>query len=185
MEQLNNLEIQALNEALDDEYHSWSTYDQVIADFGEQRPFTNIRDAEARHIGALRVLYERYQVPFPPNAWLGKVERYETLQAACHAAAAAEIANAALYDRLFAAVAARDDITEVFHRLLEASQDRHLPAFRRCEQRGAGGGRGAGTDPGSGPGSGQRRRRRRGGRGDEASDSPRCGNGGGSRSGQD
>ncbi|MBI2226155.1 MAG: hypothetical protein HYU44_14665 [Betaproteobacteria bacterium] len=35
MSTLAQAEIRALNEALDDEYRSWATYDQVIADFGE------------------------------------------------------------------------------------------------------------------------------------------------------
>ena len=35
MSNLIEIEIRALNEALDDEYRSWATYDQVIADFGE------------------------------------------------------------------------------------------------------------------------------------------------------
>ena len=52
---LSALEIHALHEALEDEYRAWATYDQVIADFGDVRPFNNIRNAEARHIEALRV----------------------------------------------------------------------------------------------------------------------------------
>lgn len=47
-------EIHALNETLDDEYRSWASYDQVIADFGDVRPFSNIRAAEARHIENVR-----------------------------------------------------------------------------------------------------------------------------------
>ena len=35
MDRLTEHEIEALREALDDEYHAWATYDQVIADFGE------------------------------------------------------------------------------------------------------------------------------------------------------
>ncbi len=35
MNSLTEIEIRALNEALDDEYRSWATYDQVIADFGK------------------------------------------------------------------------------------------------------------------------------------------------------
>lgn len=34
MDRLTEHEIEALREALDDEYHAWATYDQVIADFG-------------------------------------------------------------------------------------------------------------------------------------------------------
>ena len=52
MTELADAEIRALNEALDDEYHAWATYDQVIAYFGEVAPFRHIREAEARHIAA-------------------------------------------------------------------------------------------------------------------------------------
>lgn len=38
---LTETEIRALNEALDNEHRSWATYDQVIADFGELRPFSS------------------------------------------------------------------------------------------------------------------------------------------------
>lgn len=131
---LNENEIAALNAALDDEHHAWATYDQVIRDFGLVRPFSNIRDAEARHIDALLVLFERYGVPVPANPWPGRVERYPTLHDACVAAVAAEIANAALYERLLASTT-RPDILAVFGNLQEASQQRHLRAFQRCVER--------------------------------------------------
>jgi len=69
-------EIRALEEALDDEYRAWCTYDQVIADFGEIRPFSNIREAEGRHIEALLALFARYGLAAPRNRWPGKVARY-------------------------------------------------------------------------------------------------------------
>ena len=47
---LNKAELAALHEALEDEYRAWATYDQVIRDFGEVRPFSNIREAEARPV---------------------------------------------------------------------------------------------------------------------------------------
>lgn len=72
MGQLSADEIQVLNEALDDEYHAWSTYDQVLADFGVVRPFTRIREAEARHIAALLVLFDRYACPYRPTAGLAR-----------------------------------------------------------------------------------------------------------------
>jgi hypothetical protein len=152
MTDLTQNEIHALSEALDDEYGAWATYDQVIADFGAAPPFSNIRDAEARHIEALHTLYRFYGLPIPPNPWPGKTPRYASLQEACVAGVAAEIANGELYGRLLAATD-RPDILIVFRNLQEASQQRHLPAFERCAQRGAGGG--------GGPGG----RRHRGGRG--------------------
>lgn len=141
MNPLTEAEIHALNEALEDEYLAWATYDQVIADFGEVPPFSNIREAEARHIDALCKLFACYGLPVPKNPWPGKVARYDSLQAACEAGVAAEIANGEMYERLLGATQ-RPDILTVLRNLQEASQQRHLAAFQRCAQRSAGGGGG-------------------------------------------
>lgn len=148
MDGLSEAEIRVLHEALDDEYKAWAIYDQVIADFGEVRPFSNIREAEARHIQALLGLFARYGLAVPDNPWPGKVERYASLQAACEAGVAAEVANAELYDRLLGATR-RPDILVVLRNLQAASQQRHLPAFQRCANGSAGGcGRGGGRGRG-------------------------------------
>ncbi|HSQ71604.1 MAG TPA: hypothetical protein VLM87_04215 [Rubrivivax sp.] len=139
-----------MHEALDDEYQAWTTYDQVIADFGPIRPFVNIRDAEGRHIQALASLYARYGLPLPANPWPGRVPRYASVQAACEAGVAAEIANGAMYERLLAATQ-RPDIAAVLSNLQQASQQRHLPALQRCSQGGGGA---------AGYGGGRQRRRR-------------------------
>lgn len=133
MNNLSDTEINALNEALDDEYHAFAAYNQVIADFGEVPPFVNIRDAEARHIEALLALYKHYGLPIPQDTWPGKVERYASLQDACKAGVAAEIANTEVYERLLKATH-RVGILTVFRNLRDASQQRHLPAFQRCAQ---------------------------------------------------
>jgi len=138
MDSLGSREAAALREALDDEYRAFATYDRVIKDFGPVRPFINIRAAEARHIAALTVLFSRYGLPMPPNKWQGKVTGYADLRAACEAGVAAEIENRALYERLLEDVQ-HADIRRVFLRLQEASQERHLPAFRRCLSRRGGG----------------------------------------------
>jgi hypothetical protein len=134
---LDDSEQQALRDALDDEYRAWATYDQVINDFGPQRPFINIREAEARHIEALRTLFQRYGLDIPENTWPGRGPRYASTREACEAGIEAEIANAALYDRLMRSTG-RQDILAVFGNLRRASQERHLPAFRRCVSRGRG-----------------------------------------------
>ncbi|MGE3762861.1 MAG: DUF2202 domain-containing protein [Kofleriaceae bacterium] len=142
MTELNQAEQQALRDALDDEYKAWAMYDQVVRDFGAERPFINIRSAEVRHISALRALFERYGLEVPANTWAGRVPRYASTREACEAGVAAEIANAALYDRLMRATN-RSDILAVFGHLQRASRERHLRAFERCATRG-GRGRGAG-----------------------------------------
>ena len=65
MTELSESDIRVLHEALDDEYRAWTTYAQVVSDFGDVAPFINIREAEARHIGALRALFLRYNLPIP------------------------------------------------------------------------------------------------------------------------
>ncbi|BAZ94042.1 uncharacterized protein FOKN1_1654 [Thiohalobacter thiocyanaticus] len=137
MDILTEAEIRTLHEALDDEYRAWATYDQVIRDFGEVRPFSNIREAEARHIEAVRSLFLNHGLPVPANPWPGRVERYASLQEACAAGVAAEIANGEMYERLLQTTH-REDILAVLRNLQAASQQRHLPAFRRCAATGNG-----------------------------------------------
>jgi hypothetical protein len=132
--QLSNEEVIALQEALDDEYKAWATYDQVIQDFGPIRPFINIRDAESRHIDALCQLYHEHGLTPPDNNWIGKAPRYDSVKSACAAGVQAEIDNVDLYQRIMAKTD-RPDILRVFQNLQDASQNRHLPAFRRCLQR--------------------------------------------------
>ena len=126
--------IDALCEALDDEYKAWATYDQVISDFGEVRPFINIRDSEERHIQALCSLFDFYGIPVPRNNWPGKVKQYKSLHEACAAGVAAEITNGKMYERLLKSTE-RSDILTVLANLQEASQQRHLAAFQRCVER--------------------------------------------------
>ena len=129
--ELSALEVNALTIALDDEYRAWAVYDQVIADLGNVRPFTAIRRAEESHIAALVTLFDRYGLDVPGNEWLGHVPSFDTLAEACETGVQAEIDNATLYDRLFSMVD-NPDIVQVFTRLQQASQTKHLPAFERC-----------------------------------------------------
>jgi len=123
--------IAALTEALADEYKARATYRQVIDEFGPIRPFINIVEAEDRHASALLRQFERLGAMPPDDEWAGKVDPPASIRAACEAAVAGEIENAEMYDRLLKVI---DDplVREVMLNLREASQNRHLPAFRRC-----------------------------------------------------
>ena len=124
----------ALREALEDEYKAQATYRKVIEKFGKIRPFINIVEAEGRHAFALLRQFERLGVEPPEDNWAGKVEAPASLREACEAAVAAEIENAEMYDRLLGEI---DDpiVRNVLLNLKDASQNRHLPAFRRCVAR--------------------------------------------------
>jgi len=78
--------------------------------------------------------YQRYGLTIPDNSHPGKVTRYPSLTAACEAGIEAEIVNGEMYTRLMA-TNPRPDILTVLRNLQAASQQRHLPAFRRCAQR--------------------------------------------------
>lgn len=129
--------IGALREALDDEYKARATYQGVIDRFGPVRPFVNIIEAEERHANALLRLFERFGIEPPKDRWAGQVPAPSSLADACKAGVEAEIENAAMYARLLAQVS-NARVRDVLTRLQQASQQRHLPAFRRCAERRSG-----------------------------------------------
>ena len=125
--------IQHGDEAINDEYKALSTYEAVIAEFGSIRPFVMIKGAEEQHIASLKAIYDKYGLEIPDNTWPGKVSVPATIQEACQVGVDAEIANAALYkDNLLPAVQDYEDITVVFTNLMNASEQKHLPAFDNC-----------------------------------------------------
>ncbi len=123
--------VEALHLLLKDERRAEALYAAVIAKHGEIRPFSNIIEAERRHQAALESLFEAHGLAIPVNPWnLKKAISPDTFAAACMAGAKAEEENVALYDRLMKTVT-EADLLEVFEHLRWASQERHLPAFRR------------------------------------------------------
>lgn len=126
--------IDALSEALEDEYQARAIHRKVIERFGPVRPFANIVEAENRHVAALLAQFDRLGATPPADTWPERVKTPETLVQACAAAVQAEIENDALYDRLLARVGDAQ-AGSVMRRLQEASRTRHLPAFRRCLER--------------------------------------------------
>lgn len=123
-------EVRALHDALDSVQKAWATWSQVLRDLGDVRPFSNIVDTDARHLEALARLFARFDVPVAPNPWDGRVPRFSSRADACRAGIATEEANADLYERLLDSTR-RADLLTVFRNLQSASQERHLPAFRR------------------------------------------------------
>jgi rubrerythrin len=147
---------EALQAALEDEYHARAIYRAVLDAFGEVRPFINIVESEEQHIRALKRQCEKHGIDVPRDKWAGRVAVPESLERACEDAVKAERENAALYEKLIEAASGYPDVQETFRRLRAASQERHLPAFERAA------GRKEGHSQGD-RGGRRRRRRRRGG----------------------
>lgn len=123
----------ALDRAILDEYKAYATYDAVLEKLGMTRPFSMIIRAEEQHISSLKSIYDKYGLEIPENIWVGTVDVPETLIAACQTGVDAEIANVKLYkEELLPVVKNYSDITNVFTRLMDASETKHLPAFQRC-----------------------------------------------------
>lgn len=126
---------QVLRIAVYDEYHAFETYRLVIEKFGAQPPFSNIIQAEIRHIEALDPLLVKYGVDAPVNDWVGKIELPNTFLEACELGVAAEIDNIKMYDNLIGYADAYPDVKDLLFRLQAASYNNHLPAFRSAVQR--------------------------------------------------
>ncbi len=134
---LKKAEIEGLLLALNDEYLAIAIYGQVNKDFDDPRPFSNIERAETRHAENLKELFNTYNLPIPENNWIGNVPKFQSVAKACEASLEAEVANRNLYDRLFDSTT-REDILITYKALQRASEENHLPAFKRCG--GSGGG---------------------------------------------
>lgn len=125
--------IESLNMAISDEYKAQARYAENIEKFGPIRPFSMIVRAEEQHISQLKSLYDKYGVEIPENTWEGSVLVPETSQEACREGVQAEIENINLYkEKLLPTVTEYSDITAVFTNLMNASQNKHLPAFEKC-----------------------------------------------------
>jgi hypothetical protein len=143
--------------AIDDEYHARALYNAALDQFGDVRPFSNIVEAEQRHIDMLTKLYEKYGLELPEDSYPDADFTFASPVDAAEAALDAEQANAALYDELLADVADTDVIT-VFENLQWASRERHLPALENFLDNGGvcpGPGRGRGNGRGGGRGAGR------------------------------
>jgi hypothetical protein len=124
--------LDALTVTLQDEYHAKAVYDGVIGDLGAVAPFVNIARAEQTHAAAIARLFTVRGATPPASEWsTSGVPHFATLTAACAAAADAERANVALYDRHLATDLPLD-VKTVFTNLRAASVNGHLPAFTRC-----------------------------------------------------
>jgi hypothetical protein len=129
---LSEAEKDAVSRAILEEYGALNLYNSVIAEFGNVTPFYRIAKAEQQHVNALIKQATKYGVTVPVNSGLIEEVTFSSLSEACTAGAAAEIADAALYDEL-KPITTHTDILQVYTTLQNASLKSHLPAFQVCE----------------------------------------------------
>ncbi len=124
---------QMLIYALQDEHLAQSRYKNVLETFGEIRTFSQIKEAELRHIYALLPLFEKYQVPIPEDISQSFVKTPGSVKSAFATSVEAEVDNIAMYEK-FLAYEIPSDIRMVFTQLRNASKN-HLAAFERGLER--------------------------------------------------
>ncbi len=126
----------ALVAAIDEEYRARAFHLAVLERFPGALPFAHVVEAEGRHAEAIAAILRAQGVAVPADVHAGSEAMRRavpaTLACACDIALAAEIDNVDLFvDHLLPRVEEHPAIIELFTRLMEASRDRHLPAFRR------------------------------------------------------
>jgi hypothetical protein len=126
--------VEMLTASIADEYRTYYTYERVLADLGDPKPFSNIADAEAQHIAAVAKLFENRGLPVPDSQYaLDTVPGFTTLTAACVAGVEAETAGYQMYEAFLVTLGSEpQDVVNVFTSLMLASRDKHLPAFTTC-----------------------------------------------------
>jgi hypothetical protein len=129
---LSDSEKNSLEQAILEEYGALNLYNAVLNQFGSVAPFDQIVRAEQQHVNALSRQATKYGVAVPTNPGLTTSPTFTTLNDACKAGIAAEIADAKLYDDLKPMVT-HTDILQVFNNLQYASLNSHLPSFQICQ----------------------------------------------------
>lgn len=122
----------ALDEALQDAYRTYYTYDVVVDDLGAAAPFSTLVATELSFATALADLYRDHQATPPAPAWnSGNVPRFANLQQACMAAEESEVATEMMFERLLR-LQLPDDIRQSFTQLRATAREQHRLAFRNC-----------------------------------------------------
>ncbi|MEI7556451.1 hypothetical protein [Candidatus Chlorohelix sp.] len=122
---LSEQSVNALGEAIQEEYLAHATYQAIVAKFGQVLPFSNIVNSENQHVTALARQFTNHGLAVPADSWVGKVTAPATLSEAFSAAIQLEKDDAALYDNLLKQVT-EPELTRVFTQMQSASLNMHL-----------------------------------------------------------
>jgi hypothetical protein len=125
--------IDAMDVAIQDEYHAEATYAKVLADLGDITPFNTIVLAEVQHVASMAGLYDSRDLPIPQSQWTEvNVPTFESRTEACVGGVQAEQENIGMYGNLLELPDLPNDVLNVFENLRSASLYHHLPAFKVC-----------------------------------------------------
>jgi len=118
-----------LKYAIQDEYLAKAEYELIMQKFGEQRPFSNIMQAEEYHIEILLPLFTKYNIEIPLDLSDQHVILPDDIKTALETGVNAEIVNIEMYEKFLDKEDLPADVAEVFEELKRGSEN-HLEAFR-------------------------------------------------------
>ncbi len=118
--------------AIEDEYLAYAEYELILKEMNITKPFSNIIEAEATHIGYMEDLYESYGFALPTIDPSLHVTIPESINDAYIAGVDAEIINIAMYES-FLKQDLPEDVRSVFEKL-KAGSESHLLAFQKNVQ---------------------------------------------------
>ncbi len=118
-----------LKYAIQDEYLAKAEYELIMQEFGEQRPFSNIMQAEEYHIEILLPLFKKYNIEIPLDLSDQHVILPDDIKTALETGVNAEIVNIEMYEKFLDKEDLPADVAEVFEELKRGSEN-HLEAFR-------------------------------------------------------
>lgn len=122
----------ALDDALQDAYRTFYTYDAVLDELGAVAPFSTIVATEQSYTTTLAALYAGRNATPPASAWSGgNVPRFTNLQQACMAAEESEVATELMFERLLR-LNLPSDIRAAFETLRATARTTHRLQFRNC-----------------------------------------------------
>ena len=122
----------ALDEAFQDAYRTYYTYEVASVDFAGAAPFATLVVAEQSYIDQLGDLYRDRGLTPPASQWnASNVPQFQNLQEACMAAEEGEVATGMMFERLLR-LGVPNDLRQAFQTQRETARQQHRLAFRSC-----------------------------------------------------
>jgi len=121
----------ALGTVLQREQYALASYQNVVAQLGAVRPFTNVIQGEQQHVATVKAFFAEYGLSLPTAAVPGATAPVTRTQA-CALGVSIEHSLVSLYDEQLPKVASYADVHRAFENFRTVSLENHLPAFEQC-----------------------------------------------------
>ena len=115
--------------AIQDEYLAYAEYKYILETFSNPKPFSNIINAEQKHIDLLKPLFAKYNYQVPANTSKDYLLYPDSIGDALKTGVQVEIDNIAMYEA-FLKEELPADIKAVFEEL-KAGSENHKKAFEK------------------------------------------------------